>query len=169
MLFSHTILHKIVLLAHVILKFPWNSGTRQKKILICEIWIFRMAVQFSLSASCCLFHISFQCIYCHIYWDLNVLCTLQSQFLVCSGRNTTFIGPFCVTKSKLLKKKHMVSEAQHLSWIKGYLVWISIRIPAILTCVFHGFPKSLQANARIVPKRRPWLLPSKSIPTHHHS
>ncbi|KAJ8879964.1 hypothetical protein PR048_020585 [Dryococelus australis] len=40
----------------------------------------------------------------------------------------------------------------------------SITAPAILISVFHGFPKSLQANAGMGPQQRPWPNPSQSIP-----
>ncbi|KAJ8889337.1 hypothetical protein PR048_008836 [Dryococelus australis] len=38
----------------------------------------------------------------------------------------------------------------------------SIRGPASLISVFHGFPKSLQANVGMGPKQRPWPIPSRS-------
>jgi hypothetical protein len=66
----------------------------KKVILICDIKVpeWQLCSAYLPHVLCCN---TFQCIHCNIFWDLNALCTLLSQFLVHSGRNSTFMDILC--------------------------------------------------------------------------
>ncbi|KAJ8883299.1 hypothetical protein PR048_015142 [Dryococelus australis] len=63
--------------------------------------------------------------------------------------------PFCTPRS---------DGAEITQWTRIQEDPGSIPGPAILISVFHDFPKSLQANARMGPLQRPWPIPSQSFP-----
>lgn len=121
-----------------------------------DAWSVRMTNNFTKCPSCFVFRntVSFN-VYIATYFRNEVCYVLFSlNFLFCGGRNGTSVGPFYVTNTKLLKKKDVISSSTRCF----YLLWIiSISVPANMTWVFHGFPKSFHENARIA---RKWAMTS---------
>jgi hypothetical protein len=85
----------------------------------------------------------------NIFWDLHMLSilyylnVLSVVSISClQWKKHHLYGAICVTKSKLLRKKHTASDAQLFASIWGYLIWISIRIPCSLqdSCYNSSLP-----------------------------
>lgn len=134
-------------------------------ILIFDVLSFRMATQFSQSVSCFLLAFS---VFTATYMCVCVYCVpyIQSPFLVYSGWNHPHRAIWCHKEQAVETQSITTTTLQLDLRVPGLNVNKDTNYPDL---VFHNFPKYLQANAEAVPKRRPWPLPSKSIPTYHQS